>query len=429
MGLMFNNTKVTKKPIYPGWLVMVAGTFGIILSSPGQTYSVSLFLEHIIKDLSLSHSLVSTLYSIATLTGSLTLPLYGKLIDQNGPRKIVIIVSTLFGLSCIFMGLIQNALMLGVGFIMIRMLGLGSLGLISQTMINQWWIKKRGLINGISGLLIAIFGIGGFPFLLNILISSFGWRISFIIQGIGVILLMIPIGFYWYLDRPEKYGLHPDGIYLRQKYDPLEQKSNTCNEEHWTLQEAIHTAAFWILGITLATFNFFANGMMFHLVTLFNERGFGITIAASVFIPLAISAAVVNLVGGFLADHIPHRLLLILGLCLQIGYLILSLSLQNGFSIFIFGLLIGSTIGLARTVSIVIWPAFFGREQIGSIYGLSMALCIIGSALGPLPMGFFYDQKGTYNPILYVSVIAAIVFCLLAFVIQKPKKALYFQIS
>ena len=42
---------------------------GVGLTSPGQTYSVSLFLEHFIEDLRINRSLVSTLYTVGTLVG------------------------------------------------------------------------------------------------------------------------------------------------------------------------------------------------------------------------------------------------------------------------------------------------------------------------------------------------------------------------
>ena len=125
---------VTGFPFYYGWIVMAAGTLGMIMTSPGQTYTESIFIEFIIKDLNISRSLISSLYAFGTLVGGFILPFWGKQIDRQGTRKMVTLVSILFGLSCIYMGFIQNALMVRLGFILVRMLGQGSLGLISQTL-------------------------------------------------------------------------------------------------------------------------------------------------------------------------------------------------------------------------------------------------------------------------------------------------------
>jgi len=61
-------------PVFYGWVILAAGALGLILTSPGQTYAVSIFIDHFIRDLGVSRSLVSTLYTAATLLGSLSLP-------------------------------------------------------------------------------------------------------------------------------------------------------------------------------------------------------------------------------------------------------------------------------------------------------------------------------------------------------------------
>ena len=36
---------ISRSPIYYGWIIMAAGTLGIIMTGPGQTYTVSIFIE------------------------------------------------------------------------------------------------------------------------------------------------------------------------------------------------------------------------------------------------------------------------------------------------------------------------------------------------------------------------------------------------
>ncbi len=93
---------------------MVAGTLGLIMTSPGQSYVVSIFIEHFIKDLGISRTLVSTLYTGATLAGSFALPFVGRQIDHYGSRKIVLVVCLAFGAACLFMGGVKSAIMLGL---------------------------------------------------------------------------------------------------------------------------------------------------------------------------------------------------------------------------------------------------------------------------------------------------------------------------
>ena len=105
-------------PFFYGWVIMAVGTLGLIMTSPGQTYTESIFIEYLIEDLNLSRSLISSLYSFGTLVGGFSLPLWGKQIDRKGPRLMITIVSILFGLSLIYMGFVQSNWMIGLGFIL-----------------------------------------------------------------------------------------------------------------------------------------------------------------------------------------------------------------------------------------------------------------------------------------------------------------------
>jgi len=102
---------VNRSPIFYGWIIMFVGTLGLIMTSPGQTYSISVFVEYFIGDLGLSRSSVSTIYTVSTLIGSFALPVVGGQIDRRGVRLMMTVIVVLFGLACIYMGFVLNALM------------------------------------------------------------------------------------------------------------------------------------------------------------------------------------------------------------------------------------------------------------------------------------------------------------------------------
>lgn len=416
---------ITSSPIFYGWVILAAGTFGIIMTSPGQTYTISIFIEHMINDLGISRSVVSALYSVGTLIGSFALPYWGRQIDRRGARNMAVVISVLFGLACVYMGFVQNALMLGLGFILIRMLGQGSLSMVSQTVINQWWMRKRGIISGISGLVMALVGMGAFPSLVYALISRFEWRIAYGILGLALLFLMAPIGFLFFRNRPEDYQLSPDGISTADSRDDSLLTRVAPEEESWTLGESMQTYTFWILVIGLAAFAMLSTGLFFHLVSIFDDRGLGSAVAASVFLPVALAAAVANLAGGFLTDHIPLRYLLAMGLLLQSISLIMAQLLQGAITVILFGILLGATNGIARTLGAVAWPSFFGRENLGSIYGFTVAAGVVGAALGPLPFGFVRDIFGSYQLALFISAGVCILLSLLGLTIKKPSRLQY----
>ncbi len=415
-----NSRLVNRSPVFYGWIIMLVGTLGLIMTSPGQTYAVSIFIEYFINDLGISRGWVSTLYTAGTLIGSFALPLVGRQIDRRGARLMMSIVAILFGLACIYMGFVVNALMLGLGFVAIRMLGQGSLSLISQNVINQWWVQRRGLMMGISGVLVALLGVGGFPNLINWLIPIYGWRVTYALLGMLLLIIMVPIALTFVRNSPEQYGLQPDGIMSTFTRD--ESTKPVLAEEDWTLSEATRTPIFWVFVVGIASISMLSTGLYFHMVSIFNDNGLTSTIAASVFVPVAVTTAIVNLGSGALANRIPLRLMLATALFLQVMALIMAQFLQGIELAFLYGIILGAIGGLNHIVNSVSWAKYFGRKYLGSITGVTTTILIAGSALGPMPLGIARDMLGSYNTTLTVTAIIPLMLGIASFFVNRPSK-------
>jgi MFS family permease len=86
----------------------------------------------------------------------------------------------------------------------------------------------------------------------------------------------------------------------------------------------------------------------------------------------------------------------------------------------VFGILLGVTSGIFRAVSSVVWPAFYGRTHLGSIFGFATAAGVLGAALGPVPFGVTRDLVGSYQPILYISAVISLILGAICLSINKP---------
>jgi len=397
------------------------GTLGMIMTSPGQTYAVSIFIEHFITELGISRGLVSTLYTVGTLVGSFVLPLVGRQIDRRGPRLVMVLITLLFGLACIYMGFVRNVLMLGLGFVFIRMLGQGSLGLVSNNLINQWWVQRRGTMVGLSGLLVSLLGLGAIPGLINWLIPIYGWRVTYMLLGLVLVAGFTPLVLLLVRDQPELYGLQPDGLVIDPRHKTILQ--TIANEEPWTLLEARRTLSFWVLGLGLAAIAMLSTGLFFHMVSIFTDNGLDATTAAWVYLPIAVTTALVNLGSGVLVDRIPARILLAIALLLQTSSLFMAQYLQGIELSFLYGVTLGATMGLMGTVHGVGWAKYFGRKYLGSITGVGTTILIIGAALGPMPLGIARDWLGSYNQALTLFAVIPFGLAIASFWVGQPHKA------
>lgn len=407
------NILVKRSPIYYGWIILLVGTVGLILTSPGQTYAVSIFIEHFITDFGISRSVVSTLYTVGTLAASFMLPMIGRQIDRRGSRQMMTVIVIFLALACVYMGLVQNVVMLGFGFVAIRLAGQGSLSLVSNNVINQWWVRRRGLVTGLAGVGISLFGIGAFPNLIQQLINLYEWRLTYVILGLLVAGIMIPLALFLVRDTPESVGLEPDGLTpVLESPTPEKIILENTFEENWSRAEAIRTKPFWVLSLSGMSIAMLSTGLYFHLVSIFADNGFTSDVAVVVLIPAAISTAVFNIIGGFLSDRIDVRLILAVSLLIMASALMLAPFMTTVVLATIFGIMLGGLGGLSRIVNAVVWPNYFGRKHLGSISGLATTILVLGAALGPMPVGIARDMLGNYNLILPLLAVIPLILAL-----------------
>jgi cyanate permease len=222
-------------------------------------------------------------------------------------------------------------------------------------------------------------------------------------------------------NKPEQYGLQPDGIIA-----PLVDNTSTAAEiaeENWTLPEARRTPIFWVFMLGMASISMLSTGLFFHMVSIFNDNGLSATVAASAFVPIAATTAIVNVISGILIDRIRIRWLMAIALLLQAATLIIAQSLPSVQVAFIYGIMLGTMFGLMNMVNSVSWAKYYGRKHLGSITGVTTTVLIAGSALGPMPFGIARDLLGSYNLALTIAALIPLTLGIASMFVDRPQKS------
>lgn len=405
-------------PFFYGWVILIVGTIGSIMIGPSQTFTVGIFIDQFIADLGISRANVSLIYGLATLSASLLLPLTGRLVDRHGSRRMALIVAFLLGLACVGMAGVGGAVTVFAGLLALRFLGFGSLQLVSNNLIAQWFIRQRGMVMGLSGLSLSI-GLIIFPALAEWLITRFDWRMAWVVFGLLVWAVMLPVSWFFFKDKPEQYGLKPDG----DGPVPAHLFSPTLvAERNWTLAEARHTGIFWLFLIALSTMSMVLAGLVFHQLSLFEVRGLSRESAIHAFRGMALFAVIGNLGMGRLLDRFSARSLLAVALLLLLGAMLTVQVMATAWQAFAVGGLMGLVSGSFRVMDATVWPKYFGRLHLGSIKGAT-SISIIGcTALGPYLLGFSFDYFGSYGPALNGLLLLPLASGVLAFLVKRPAK-------
>lgn len=419
---------INATPFFYGWVILAVGTWGSVMMGASQTFTFGLFIDSLVTELNISRTTVSLLYGMATLGASLLLPLVGKLLDRYGARRMMVAATLGFGLACLAMAGVQNVITVLLGLLVLRSFGFGAMHLVSTTLITQWFIRRRGLVMGLAGQSLAI-SLFIYPPLGELFIAQFTWRGAWIAFGLIVWAIMVPIAWFFYRDKPELYGLQPDGGNLgdspADKLDhQIQQGRALVSEVNWTSAEAKRTGAFWAFAAALSVTAMVTAGLVFHQTSLFVEHGFSRESAVTIFQVVALGSIAGNLIMGRLLDRFSARILLASLQLLLAFMLFLVQVMETPLHGILYGICMGLCSGSFRVMDAVVWAKYFGRHHLGSIRGLTTLGTTGGTALGALPLGLSMDLLGSYGPALDGLIVLTLIIAGTALLTKRPVKTL-----
>lgn len=387
---------------FHGWRIVAYASVALAMTAPGQTLAVSAFIDPMITELGMTRAAVSTAYLIGTLTGAAALPAIGIGIDRYGVRRCMAIIGAAFGTVLIALSLVTEIVGLTAGFVGIRLAGQGALGLAATTVTAHWFLQRRGTALAVVSA-VGTAGISLAPVLLERLIALQGWRTAWLIEGLAVWAIVIPIALLGIRNRPAEIGQHVDG----------RSDAGTGPDSGpvgVTRAVALRTPYFWVLAAAVATAGMLTTAVGFHQISLLTERGLSTTAAAANFLPQTVAGLAATLVVGPLVDRRRPRALLAVAMAGLGAALVWATVITPGWSAIGFGVAIGAASAAIRTVETALTPRLFGTAHLGAIRGALTAINVGSTAFGPLLFALVHDATDSYQAaLLGCAVLPAVV--------------------
>lgn len=198
------STEVESALAYPGWRVVGASVFGVMLGYAVLVpYTFSLFIKPLSAAFGWRRDQVSLALTCVALTVATCSALIGWLIDKAGPRRVIIACSLIFGLafaSLAFLG--PHIAQLYLVYVVLGLAGNGTTQLAYSRSICTWFERKRGVA---LSLISAGAGAGAMvlPLATAWLIERHGWRAAYEWLGAAVIVVCVPLASLLVRDRDD----------------------------------------------------------------------------------------------------------------------------------------------------------------------------------------------------------------------------------
>ena len=398
---------------------------------------MSVFVVPMTEQLGWSRGLFSGALSLGGFAAVAVSPFVGRLIDRYGAGVVVASASGAMGLYAIGLSLITHAWIVYALYIPGRMLFASPLELGTATAVSNWFSRRRPLALAILGATQGT-GLAAMPLAAQLIISGWDWQMAWLSLGIFTISVGV-IPSLLMARRPEDLGLELDPQSRGPATQPKMMASGEAQGErqsiaaiaqavpaelNFTVREALHTRAFWILA-AFSAFAFAAQGgVAVHQVPHYINEGLRAPIAAI----MASTFALSQVFGGFVWSNsarptAPIRVLLALtGLCVGLGAIGTGASGSLAWGV-VAATAFGVGMGGMHLLLRLAWADYYGLEHLGAIRGLTLPIQISGQAIGPVVSGFVFDATGSYQVpfiVFGVGVAVAAVGVLAATPPQKP---------
>jgi nitrate/nitrite transporter NarK len=423
------DTRVTEKSakkrrkIFYGWYMVAASIAVNTIFSAAYFQGFGVLIIPIERTFGWERWVISAAMSLRQLESGILSPAVGFLLDRFSSAKLIFWSAVVSALGFIGLGFTNGIIAFFLFFVIISLGASGvSHAVTWPVIISRWFRRKRGLAIGL-----AVTGpIFGSPIvILNTQIEeAYGWRAVLVGYGI-VILIGVTLLSMLVRDRPEPYGLRPDG-------DPPEEDASTERsigssprrpDTGLTLHAVLRTKEFWLFTSYLSGTFAVNSAFQVHMIPYF-QQDVGLTSAwaAAVLSMVFVISGIGRVGGGYLLDKIDYRLVLAV-VATMMGFALLYLQLVDVGTVSAtlpFALMFGVSFGCLVPMRGAVGSIMFGTRAIGGVLGILQGAPVAAGVIGPLVMGIIFDLNGNYSVAIWGLIVISALMMPLSLVMASP---------
>ncbi|MBO55118.1 MAG: MFS transporter [Dehalococcoidia bacterium] len=385
-------------PFYYGWVIFSCAVTVAFSSRPIMAVAtLSVFVVPMTQDFGWSRGLFSGAISLGGICAIFISPFAGRLIDKYGSGIVLGFASTIIGICSIGISFITQPWLFYALYVPGRAVFSGPLELGASTAVSNWFTYRRPFALALLGVFHSV-GLAGLPILMQMIIIGWSWRIAWGSLGLYTLAIGVLPAFLLMARRPEDMGFTPES----RNRGELPSKFSTSiptddQEQSFTVSQALHTRAFWMLSLFSFAVFVIQSGVSLHQVPHFIHQGLPGSVAVLTASTFAIFQTAGQIFGATMTRWVPLRVLLCLvGFTAALGSAGTGMSTSLEWGI-ISAAILGSAIGGLHLLLRLTYAEYYGRLHLGSIRGITIGSQLSGQVIGPIAAGSMYDFTGSYQ--------------------------------
>ena len=391
----------SKKPKFFYGYVIVAAAFVMLTVMGGTYYSFGVFFTPLLTEFGWTRAMTAGAFSLCIMLEGVLGMVMGRATDRWGPRMVITLCGFFLGVGYLLMSQTTSLWQFYLFYGVIVGIGLGGIWVPPVSIVVRWFTKRRNMMTGIA---VAGTGIGGLitPLIANWLISIYGWRVSYVILG-SVVLVLIVLAAQFLKRDPAQVGQLPYGENGKGIHE-LQLGNNGLS-----FREAVHTKQLWLVSGMFFLFGFCVFTIMIHIVPHAIELGIPSASAANILAIIGGVGIAGKTIMGMATDKIGTRTGIIIGFVLMLVSLLWLVAARELWMLYLFAIIFA--FGYATMVALMspIIVELFGLSSVGILLGIVNFAATIGCAIGPVLAGWLFDINGSYQLAFLISAAASLI--------------------
>jgi len=401
-----------RRGLYYGWYVVAASVF-IVAVTAGARNSFGVFVVPMEEEFGWSRFTISLAAGVGVLVSGLAQPFMGRIFDRTGGRTLILGCVVVIGLSTLLLSLTFHILFLIFMFGIVASVAGGGASLTNTgALVAKWFRRRRATVLGLNATGLSLGGLVMVPFAWYVLEAT-SWRVSWAALGV-VVLIALPLGWFFIHEHPGKKGLQPDGDTAPSGEDlgATQQRSRGPLEvDKWS--ESFRSLPIWQMSGSYLVCGSTTFVLSVHFVPYAIDRGVSPGTGAMIF-GLMMGLNIVGSVGaGMLADRVggTKNWLALVYLVRGLGYMLLIVPpmlgvpvLSGTLGLWLFACVAGFSWVATAPLTTALTADIYGLRTLGTVSGVTLLFHQIGGFGSVLLAGLLYDLTGSYTlPFLLVG--------------------------
>jgi MFS family permease len=417
--------KTVHAGIYYGWLI-VATTFWMAIFTGGGRTGFGVFVLPMSEELGWSRGTISLAAALGALISGFSQPFVGRLYDRVGGRWLILVCLLLSGLGTALLALTNNLVFLILVFgVLLSIAQAGSSLTTTSALLSKWFHRQRATAMALTTTGSSVGGLLLVP-LTVYLIGLVGWRIAWVVLGLLVLILVVPVAFFLLRDGPEEMGLRPDGdAPLSDTEQAKPVLPGPLEVAYW--RDAFRSTPMWQLCGGYAVCGFSIALLSTHFVPFAIERGFSPATAASAYGLMSGLNVVGVLAVGALSDRCGRKLPLGVVYALRGCAYAALVWVPGDWSLWSFAVIMGFSYWATAPLTSSLTAELYGLKHLGMLNGVAFTGHQIGSSLGIQLGGVLRDLTGSYDLPFAVAALLLFGASLASFAIHERRYSMRYQ--